>query len=51
MNSTKEGYLIFFKCKGIIQDQAKLSDLVSIEDSIFIINDEFLSKKLFKFYK
>ena len=51
INSTKEGDLIFFKYEGIIQDQAKLSDLVSIEDSIFIINDEFLSKKLFKFYK
>ena len=47
----KEGDLIFFKCEGIIQAQTKLSDLVLIDDSIFIINDDFYQKKLFKFYK
>ena len=42
INSTKEGDLIFFKCEGIIQDdQAKLSDLVSNDDSFFTSKDEF----------
>ena len=36
INSSKEGDLIFFKCEGIIESQAKLSDLVLIDDSIFI---------------
>ena len=44
INSIKEGYLIFFKLEGIIQDQVKLSDLVLIDDSIFIINDDFIKK-------
>ena len=49
INSTKEGDLIFFKCEGIIQDQAKLSDLVSIDDSIFILNDDFYQKNYLNF--
>ena len=49
INSTKKGDLIFFKCEGIIQDQAKLSDLVSINDSIFIINDDFYQKNYLNF--
>ena len=31
-------------CLGIIQEQTKLSDLVLIDDSIFIINDDFYRK-------
>ena len=49
INSTKEGDLIFFKCEGIIQDQVKLSDLVLIDDSIFIINDDFYQKNYLNF--
>ena len=49
INSTKEGDLIFFKCEDIIQDQAKLSDLVSIDDSIFILNDDFYQKNYLNF--
>ena len=49
INSTKEGDLIFFKCEGIIQDQTKLSDLVSIDDSIFILNDDFYQKNYLNF--
>ena len=50
INSTKEGDLIFLKCEGIIQDdQAKLSDLVSIDDSIFILNDDFYQKNYLNF--
>ena len=40
----KEGDLIFF-----IQDQAKLSDLVSIDDSILILNDGFYQKNYLNF--
>ena len=46
INSTKEGDLIFFKCEGIIH---KLSDLVLIDDSIFIINDDFYQKNYLNF--
>ena len=50
INSTKEGDLIFFKYEGIIQDdQAKLSDLVSIDDSIFILKDDFYQKNYLNF--
>ena len=49
INSTKEDDLIFFKYEGIIQDQAKLSDLVSIDDSIFILNDDFYQKNYLNF--
>ena len=49
INSTKEGDLIFFKCVCIIQDQVKLSDLVLIDDSIFIINDDFYQKNYLNF--
>ena len=49
INSTKEGDLIFFKCEGIIQEQTNLSDLVLIDDSIFIINDDFYQKNYLNF--
>ena len=49
INSTKEGDLIFLKCEGIIQEQTKLSDLVSIDDSIFILNDDFYQKNYLNF--
>ena len=49
INSSKEGDLIFFKCEGIIESQAKLSDLVLIDDSIFIINDDFYQKNYLNF--
>ena len=44
INSTKEGDLIFIKCEGIIQDQTKLSYLFLIDDSTFIINNDFYQK-------
>ena len=49
INSTKEGDLIFFKCEGIIHVQANLSDLVSIDDSIFIIKDDFYQNNYLNF--
>ena len=40
INSTKEGDLIFVKCEGTIKDQITLYNLVLIDDSIFLINDD-----------
>ena len=45
INSSKEGDLIFFKCEGRIQDHAKLSDLVLIDD----INNNFYQKNYLNF--
>ena len=44
INSAKEGDSIFFKYEGKIQDQTTLSDLVIIDGSIFLINDDFIKK-------
>ena len=49
INFTKEGDLIYFKCEGIIQEQTNISDLVLIDDSIFIINDDFYQKNYLNF--
>ena len=49
INSKKEEDLIFFKCEGIIQTQANLSNLISIDDSIFILNDDFYQKNYLNF--
>ena len=42
INSTKKGDLIFVICKYIIQAQSKLSYLFLINDSVFIINNDFI---------
>ena len=49
INSNKKGNLIFVNCEGIIKDQTKLSDLLLIDDSIFIINGDFYQKNYLNF--